>query len=179
MALKFVSRWYFSRVDVGIVGESDVVPGGGLRERERERKLRRRMNERKHRKAGVENNGLGAMRGHVQCSTMNEDKLLSRFNTSSFAILVTLRSFWRCQKGHVHDKLGKINLEEVHPHFREERVDNHLGKKNTLITPNRDSNPDLLVIGNLIYCESGVLDHTDTEVDMRQALNHKTTEVDF
>nr|CAD7257070.1 unnamed protein product [Timema shepardi] len=32
-------------------------------------------------------------------------------------------------------------------------------------TPNRDSNLDLLVIGNLVYCESSALDHAATEAD--------------
>nr|CAD7196667.1 unnamed protein product [Timema douglasi] len=35
--------------------------------------------------------------------------------------------------------------------------------KTTLITPDQDSNLDLLVIGSLVYCESSTLDHAVTE----------------
>nr|CAD7460708.1 unnamed protein product [Timema tahoe] len=36
-------------------------------------------------------------------------------------------------------------------------------EKNTLSTPDRDSNLDLPVIGSLVYCESSALDHAATE----------------
>nr|CAD7615163.1 unnamed protein product [Timema genevievae] len=35
--------------------------------------------------------------------------------------------------------------------------------KSTLSTPNQDSNVDFPIIGNLVYCESSVLDHATTE----------------
>ncbi|CAG2055295.1 unnamed protein product, partial [Timema podura] len=44
----------------------------------------------------------------------------------------------------------------------EERVKNHLGKT-TLRTPNQDYNPDLPVIGSLVYCESNTLAHVATK----------------
>nr|CAD7194630.1 unnamed protein product [Timema douglasi] len=49
-----------------------------------------------------------------------------------------------------------------------ERVGNYLGKT-TLITDNQNSNSDLPVIGSLVYCASGVLDHvvTDAGADER------------
>nr|CAD7401513.1 unnamed protein product [Timema cristinae] len=51
----------------------------------------------------------------------------------------------------------------VCPHLRERRVENHLGGENNLSTPNRDSNPDLPVIGSLVQHESDTLDHVAIE----------------
>ncbi|CAG2058661.1 unnamed protein product, partial [Timema podura] len=45
-------------------------------------------------------------------------------------------------------ELGRLNLEEVTPHLRGRRVENHPGKT-TSSSPNRDSNLDLLVLGGL------------------------------
>nr|CAD7430328.1 unnamed protein product [Timema monikensis] len=42
--------------------------------------------------------------------------------------------------------IGKVELEEVNPHLRGGRVENHLGKT-TPSSPDRDSNLDLLVLG--------------------------------
>nr|CAD7400800.1 unnamed protein product [Timema poppensis] len=43
--------------------------------------------------------------------------------------------------------IGKVELEEVNPHLRGGRVENHLGKA-TLSSPDRDSNLDLPVLGS-------------------------------
>nr|CAD7201151.1 unnamed protein product [Timema douglasi] len=43
--------------------------------------------------------------------------------------------------------IGKVELEEMNPHLREGRVENHLGKT-TLSSPNRDSNLDLPVLSS-------------------------------
>nr|CAD7408708.1 unnamed protein product [Timema poppensis] len=43
------------------------------------------------------------------------------------------------------------------------RAENHFGK-NTFSTRSRDSNLDLPVIGSLVYCESGTLDHAAIEL---------------
>nr|CAD7574582.1 unnamed protein product [Timema californicum] len=68
----------------------------------------------------------------------------------------------RCVKGHlkksaqyrllrgqeiVHEGIGKVELEEVNPHLRGGRVENHLGKTSPS-SPNRDSNLDLPVLGS-------------------------------
>nr|CAD7598806.1 unnamed protein product [Timema genevievae] len=45
-------------------------------------------------------------------------------------------------------KWGRLNLEEVNPHLRGGRVENHLGKT-TPSSPDRDSNLDLPVLGGL------------------------------
>nr|CAD7438754.1 unnamed protein product [Timema bartmani] len=50
------------------------------------------------------------------------------------------------------------NLEEVHPHLYEGRLENHFAKT-TLITPDKDLNPDHPVIGSLVYHASDALDH--------------------
>nr|CAD7452123.1 unnamed protein product [Timema tahoe] len=42
---------------------------------------------------------------------------------------------------------------------------NNFGKKTILITPDRDSNLDLSVIGGPVHCESDALDHAATDVD--------------
>ncbi|CAG2053039.1 unnamed protein product, partial [Timema podura] len=44
------------------------------------------------------------------------------------------------------EELGRLNLEEVNPHLRGRRVENHLGKT-TPSSPDRDSNLDLPVLG--------------------------------
>ncbi|CAG2053492.1 unnamed protein product [Timema podura] len=44
--------------------------------------------------------------------------------------------------------LGRLNLEEVNPHLRGGRVENHIGKT-TPSSPDRDSNLDLPVLGGL------------------------------
>nr|CAD7585953.1 unnamed protein product [Timema genevievae] len=51
-------------------------------------------------------------------------------------------------EGEEREELGRLNLEEVNPHFRGGRVENHLGKT-TPSSPNRDSNLDLPVLGGL------------------------------
>nr|CAD7438082.1 unnamed protein product [Timema bartmani] len=45
-------------------------------------------------------------------------------------------------------KMGRLNLEEVNPHLRGGRVENHLGKTSPS-SPDRDSNLDLPVLGGL------------------------------
>nr|CAD7590264.1 unnamed protein product [Timema genevievae] len=57
--------------------------------------------------------------------------------------------------------LERLYLEEVYPHFRGGKVEKHFDKK--LITPNRDSNLDLPVIGSLVHCGSITLDHAATK----------------
>nr|CAD7414367.1 unnamed protein product [Timema poppensis] len=52
--------------------------------------------------------------------------------------------------------------EEVYPHLRRGRGENHFGKI-TLSTFDRDSNLELPVIGSLVYCDSSALDHAATE----------------
>ncbi|CAG2058204.1 unnamed protein product [Timema podura] len=49
---------------------------------------------------------------------------------------------------HLNSELGRLNLEEVNPHLRGGRVENHLGKT-TPSSPDRDSNLDLPVLGGL------------------------------
>nr|CAD7587970.1 unnamed protein product [Timema genevievae] len=44
--------------------------------------------------------------------------------------------------------MGRLNLEEVNPHLRGGRVENHLGKT-TPSSPDRDSNLDLPILGGL------------------------------
>nr|CAD7196132.1 unnamed protein product [Timema douglasi] len=43
-------------------------------------------------------------------------------------------------------------------------------EKTSLSTPDRDSNPDLSVLGGLVYCESSALDHAATETELSQNL---------
>nr|CAD7409547.1 unnamed protein product [Timema cristinae] len=50
----------------------------------------------------------------------------------------------------------------VYPHLRGGRVGNHF-EKNSLVHPTYIRNPDLPVIGSLVYCKSGALGHVTTE----------------
>nr|CAD7603173.1 unnamed protein product [Timema genevievae] len=45
------------------------------------------------------------------------------------------------------EELGRLNIEEVNPHLRGGRVENHLGKT-TLSSPDRDSNLDFPILGS-------------------------------
>ncbi|CAG2061108.1 unnamed protein product [Timema podura] len=59
------------------------------------------------------------------------------------------------------DKATKFlvnNYKIVYPHLHGGRMSNHFGKA-TLDTPDRDSNPDLTVIGSLVQHVSDALDH--------------------
>nr|CAD7406266.1 unnamed protein product [Timema cristinae] len=58
--------------------------------------------------------------------------------------------------------IGRINSEEIHPHLREWKVENHLGKKNTPCT-RPGSNSDLLVFNSLVQHESSTLEHAANE----------------
>nr|CAD7452326.1 unnamed protein product [Timema tahoe] len=60
--------------------------------------------------------------------------------------------------------MGRLNLEEVNPHLRGGRVENHLGKT-TPSSPNRDSNLDLPVLGGLTQHDWRVrqLRHRETQ----------------
>nr|CAD7462717.1 unnamed protein product [Timema tahoe] len=60
----------------------------------------------------------------------------------------------------VGSKPGSAALTEAYPHLRE--VENYL-EKTTLATPDRDSNPDLLVIGSQVFYESDAIDHAATK----------------
>nr|CAD7431541.1 unnamed protein product [Timema monikensis] len=56
-----------------------------------------------------------------------------------------------------------LTFYEAYPHLRGRRVGNHFGKPFSSL--DRDSKLDLSVNVTLVYCESSVLDHTDTECD--------------
>nr|CAD7442862.1 unnamed protein product [Timema bartmani] len=58
--------------------------------------------------------------------------------------------------------------EEVYPNLCAGRVENNFGKT-TLSTPDQDSNLDLTVISNLVYCESSALDHEATKAVTKDA----------
>nr|CAD7462530.1 unnamed protein product [Timema tahoe] len=62
---------------------------------------------------------------------------------------------------------GKLSLENVCPHSRGGRVENHFGKI-TLGARDKDFNPDLPVIGILVQHESDVLDHLATKAVARE-----------
>nr|CAD7573983.1 unnamed protein product [Timema californicum] len=64
----------------------------------------------------------------------------------------------------VAKELGRLNLEEVNPHLCGGRVENHKGKT-TPSPPDRDSNLDLHVLGNLAQHETGALANYTTESD--------------
>nr|CAD7397183.1 unnamed protein product [Timema cristinae] len=53
----------------------------------------------------------------------------------------------RFKRDHIYVRIGKVELEEVIPHLRGGRVENHLGKT-TPSSPDRDSNLDLSVLSS-------------------------------
>nr|CAD7194552.1 unnamed protein product [Timema douglasi] len=57
----------------------------------------------------------------------------------------------KMSNGHVKTE-PRYSWSEVYPHSRGGIEENHFGKI-TLSTPDRDSSPDLHVIGSLVYCE--------------------------
>nr|CAD7255744.1 unnamed protein product [Timema shepardi] len=67
-------------------------------------------------------------------------------------------------------RIGKVELEEVNPHLRGVRVENHLGKT-TPSSPNRDSNLDLPVLSSRAQHDKRVIKlrhrggtHSDTQI---------------
>nr|CAD7570515.1 unnamed protein product [Timema californicum] len=58
-------------------------------------------------------------------------------------------------------KLGRLNEEEVNPHWNGGRVENHFGKKKN--SPERDSNLDFPIIGSLAQHETSSLANYTTE----------------
>nr|CAD7264000.1 unnamed protein product [Timema shepardi] len=61
--------------------------------------------------------------------------------------------------------IGKVKLEEVNPHLRGERVENHLGKKN-LSSPDQDSNLDLPVLSSRAQHDKRSVGELDIERDL-------------
>nr|CAD7395509.1 unnamed protein product [Timema poppensis] len=61
-----------------------------------------------------------------------------------------------------YQELGRLNIEEVNPHLREGRVENHLGKT-TSCSPEQNSNLDLPVLGCIAQHESSALANYTTE----------------
>nr|CAD7439022.1 unnamed protein product [Timema bartmani] len=78
--------------------------------------------------------------------------------TSSYKSLFIVWSRPICQ--YTNNKM--FYSEYVYPYLCGGRVEKHLGKT-TFSTPDRDSNLDLPVIGNLVYCDNITLDHVATE----------------
>nr|CAD7461643.1 unnamed protein product [Timema tahoe] len=67
-------------------------------------------------------------------------------------------------------EMFKAEIKEVYPYLRGRRFENYLIKA-TLSTANRDSNPNLPVIGRVVYWESDALDYSTTETVGRVAQN--------
>nr|CAD7463585.1 unnamed protein product [Timema tahoe] len=57
---------------------------------------------------------------------------------------------------------SSTQMQEIHPHLREARVENQF-VKTTLSSPDQDLNPNLPVTGSLVYHKSSALDHAATE----------------
>nr|CAD7261756.1 unnamed protein product [Timema shepardi] len=77
--------------------------------------------------------------------------------------------------------IGKVELEEVNPHFRGGRVENHLRKKTPPSASDRDSNLDLPVLSSRAQydkrcCKLVVLSSTaeDGEIKVRISVGHHT-----
>nr|CAD7257876.1 unnamed protein product [Timema shepardi] len=64
-------------------------------------------------------------------------------------------------KGNLREEEGQISRKCVHI-CRGSRVENHLGENYPQYT-RPESDPDLSIIGSLVYCKSDVLDHAATE----------------
>nr|CAD7448560.1 unnamed protein product [Timema bartmani] len=61
---------------------------------------------------------------------------------------------------------------ELYPHLLVERVKKHLAK-NTLSTPDRDSNLNLPVIGSLVNYECSASDHAATEIPVMRLADYR------
>nr|CAD7397031.1 unnamed protein product [Timema poppensis] len=75
---------------------------------------------------------VGTLLGHAVCHSDHSSGL------SAYVLLLALR---------LTTRIGKVELEEVNPHLRGGRVENHLGKT-TPSSPDRDSNLDLPVLSS-------------------------------
>nr|CAD7427373.1 unnamed protein product [Timema monikensis] len=72
--------------------------------------------------------------------------------------------------------IGKVELEEVNPHLRGERVENHLGK-NAPSSPDRDSNLDLAILSSRAQHDKRINGKQDREYDSiyRPQMNFRET----
>nr|CAD7263158.1 unnamed protein product [Timema shepardi] len=79
----------------------------------------------------------------VQCSHFSEGWVTSTgVRKTSLYYYVGKRTHQKLER-----RIGKVELEEVNPHLRGGRVENHLGKT-TPSSPDRDSNLDLPVLSS-------------------------------
>nr|CAD7256403.1 unnamed protein product [Timema shepardi] len=90
--------------------------------------------------------GMTLSMGHVKrwavgCVLFGVREATSRMSSVTWCVRDAIE---RASRRHLTD--------EVYPHLRAERVENHLGKT-TPSTPDLDLNPDLLVISSPVYCE--------------------------
>nr|CAD7437543.1 unnamed protein product [Timema bartmani] len=77
----------------------------------------------------------------TECEPVNPRK------RSRLPVIILFPAFMiQVSSGGIRHELGGLNLEEVNPHLRGGRVENHLGKT-TPSSPDRDSNLDLPVLG--------------------------------
>ncbi|CAG2056041.1 unnamed protein product [Timema podura] len=67
--------------------------------------------------------------------------------------------------GAILQSLGRFNIEEVNPHLHGRRMENHIGKT-TPSSPERDSNTDLPVLGNLAQHISSALANHATKLKL-------------
>nr|CAD7411124.1 unnamed protein product [Timema cristinae] len=122
-----------------------------------------------------------AVRRQERQSTPNRD---SNLDLPSCASLAYCES---CALDHVVTKrwfrIGKVELEEVNPHLRGGRVENHLGKT-TPSSPDRDSNLDLPVLSSRAQHDTSALANyaSEAEVDelkyLETVLTGRKKEVD-
>nr|CAD7588270.1 unnamed protein product [Timema genevievae] len=113
-----------------------------------EKKKRGDMKERERSTKGWTNSiaaNLESQPVDVECVRLFHDIYSSNipnYNYRGYTILGTNRQYREIRE------LGRLNLEEVNPHLRGGRVENHLGKT-TPSSPDRDSNLDLPVLSGL------------------------------
>uniref|UniRef100_A0A7R9FHM4 oleoyl-[acyl-carrier-protein] hydrolase n=1 Tax=Timema tahoe TaxID=61484 RepID=A0A7R9FHM4_9NEOP len=102
-------------------------------------------------------------------TTLNIIKQLGKGDQLQFNLISRLLNM------ETNKELGRLNLEEVNPHLRGGRVENHLGKT-TPSSPDRDSNLDLPVLGGLTQhiFQGTVIVHT-VDSDQNTLLSNKAT----
>nr|CAD7448181.1 unnamed protein product [Timema bartmani] len=99
------------------------------------------------------------------CGEVNSDATtIVVFSTMSRVYLVAVSpTGGEYNMGNVNQEQDRVRLEEVNPHLRGGRVENHLGKS-TPSSPDLDSNLDLPIVGSLAQQETSALANYAIEV---------------
>nr|CAD7601588.1 unnamed protein product [Timema genevievae] len=101
---------------------------------------------------------IGLNRTETNEANQNHVDIIGESSQSLAELVDTVLDIQSNSSQDTSKELGRLNIEEVNPHLHGGRVKNRLGKT-TPISPERDSNLDLPVLGSLAQHETSALAH--------------------